>query len=62
MLYKVKIFDTAEEMCISNCGVTFENVTGEGVIDIVKFALDYGKAISAVAIDFHGCNGDSCDV
>ena len=63
MLYNVRIYDNAKDVGSGYSGILFENVTTDGVIDIVRFALEYGKAVSAVAVELPVCDDkDASDV
>lgn len=64
MLYKVKMYNNSNDLgsTYEGTGITFENVTTEGVIEIVRFALEYGKAVSAVVMPGLSCDKDGCDI
>ena len=48
MIYNVRMYDNPKDLGSDYSGILFENVTEQGVIEIVQFALAYGKAVSAV--------------
>lgn len=63
MFYNATIYNEAADLGSDHKGVTFENVTIEGVIEIMKFALEYGKSVSAIVFDMDACGKDgACDV
>ena len=63
MIYNVRVYDNAKDVGGEYSGILFENATTEGVIDIVRFALEYGKAVSAVSVELPGYdNKDACDI
>ena len=56
MIYNVRVYDNAKDVGSDYSGILFQNATIDGVIDIVRFALEYGKAVSAVAVELPGCD------
>lgn len=73
MIYNVRMYDNPKDLGSDYSGILFENVTEQGVIEIVQFALAYGKAVSAVVSpslecdnkdpgDGAPCDKDACDI
>lgn len=62
MIYNAMIHSSAKEVGSEFDGISFENVTIDGAVEIVKFAMEFGKSVSIVAVDCSGCDDDSCDV
>ena len=77
MIYNVRMYDNPKDLGSDYSGILFENVTEQGVIEIVQFALAYGKAVSAVVSpslepdnnpndnapgDIDACGKDACDI
>lgn len=77
MIYNVRMYDNPKDLGSDYSGILFENVTEQGVIEIVQFALAYGKAVSVVvspslepdnnpndnaSVDIDACGKDACDI
>lgn len=69
MLFNVNLYNKPEDVN-KGCGhiVTFDAVPCTEVLDIVKFAIDHGKAVSVVPFEPDGvtedpkCGKDYCDI
>ena len=58
MLYNVVMFNTPDDI---SGFVEFKNVADTDANNIVRFAMEYGKAINVTPVEVPVCEDGSCD-